>query len=82
MPGPPCHVAYASGQNEIIAGCRAACWPRTRPLHLLTVYCYVRVNTAPGYLRERFLYPPCYVRLITVWSGVRERFLYSPSMSD
>ncbi len=38
---PPHHqVAHTCSQNKVVAGRSAACWPGTRPLQLLTVYCH------------------------------------------
>ncbi len=37
---PPRHVGHAGSQNDVIAGRGVACWPGTRPLQLLTVYCF------------------------------------------
>ncbi len=36
---PRLHVAHAGSRNKVIAGRGASCWPGTRPLQLLTVYC-------------------------------------------
>ncbi len=40
IPGFPQSCCKHTGSwNEVIAGCRAECWPGTCPLQLLTVYC-------------------------------------------
>ncbi len=56
VPGPPPrhHVAHAGSRNEVIAGHEAACWPGTRPLQLLTVYCRFYVNFANAHRSHFF----------------------------